>query len=124
MATPPMTSVAAWALLALGVGHVGFTFVKFRGPLLAGVGDGFTNQFKLPEERRTALWFALFGPLLILAGHTAVHAAAVGDMALIRLVGGYVFATSVIGVAALPKSPFLASLLVSGLLLCRGLGLY
>ncbi|KQV91732.1 DUF6463 family protein [Rhizobacter sp. Root1221] len=123
MPVPPMTTEAAWALLALGLGHVAYTFAKFRGPLKAAAGDGFTNQFKWPEERRTALWFALFGPLLILAGHTAVHAAAAGDMALIRIVGGYVFTTSVIGVAAVPKSPFLLSLPVSGLLLARSLGL-
>ena len=123
MSLPSLTSEAAWALLALGVGHVAYTFARFRGPLRAAASDGFMNQFKWPEERRTALWFALFGPLLILAGHTAVHAAAAGDLGLIRIVGGYVFTTSVIGVAAVPRSPFLLSLPVSGLLLARGLGL-
>jgi hypothetical protein len=42
-----------------------------------------------PETRRTAFWFAMFGPLFMLAGQVAVHAAAIGDSSLYRLVGLY-----------------------------------
>ena len=112
--------IAAWSLLALGFAHVVFALVKFRAPLLAAVSAGFVGQFKSPEVRRTAFWFTIFGSLLILAGHTAVHAAAVGDLPLLRIVGTYVFVGSVIGVSAFPKSPFLASLVVSALLLGAG----
>jgi hypothetical protein len=59
----------------------------------------------------------------MLAGQVAVHAAAAGDMGLYRLVGLYLLAVSVIGVIAIPKSPFLAGLLISALIVAAGYGL-
>jgi hypothetical protein len=64
----------------------------------------------------------MFGPLLMLAGQVAVHAAAAGDMGLYRLVGLYLLAVSVVGVIAIPKSPFLAGLLISALIVAAGYG--
>jgi hypothetical protein len=113
---------SSWALVTLGVAHIGFGIVKYRAPLRDGVVAGFVGRFSEPEMRRTAFWFVLFGLPLLLAGHLAVRAAGRADNDLLGLVGGYVFATSLIGVAAFPRSPFPASLIVSVLLILAGHG--
>jgi hypothetical protein len=118
-----MTTTLAWLLFALGVGHIGYAFVKFRAPLLAGISAGVVGQFGAPEIRRTAFWFTMFGPLLMLAGQVAVHAAAIGDMRLYQMVGFYLLAVSVVGTAVLPKSPFLVGFAISVLLVAAGYGL-
>jgi len=117
-----MTTTLAWLLFALGIGHIGYAFVKFRTPLLEGLSAGVVGKFEAPEVRRTAFWFAMFGPLLMLAGQVAVHAAAIGDLGLYRLVGQYLLAVSVIGVLVIPKSPFLVGLLISALIVAAGYG--
>jgi uncharacterized membrane protein HdeD (DUF308 family) len=106
----------AWALFVLGIGHIAYGLVAFKAPLAAAVAAGFVGKFNAPELRRTAFWFLIFGPLLMLAGHAALHAVAIGDLSLLRIVGAYALVTSLIGVAAFPKSPFIAALLVSALL--------
>jgi Family of unknown function (DUF6463) len=110
------TNVLALLLFALGVGHIAYACVKFRAPLLEGLSAGVVGQFSFPEARRTAFWFTMFGPLLMLAGQVALHAAQAGDLGLFRLVGAYLLAVSVVGVIALPKSPFLVGLAISSLL--------
>jgi hypothetical protein len=115
-----MASVFAWLVFALGVGHLGYAIVVFGQPLLAGVAGGIIGQFNTPEIRRTAFWFLMFGPLLMLAGHVAVHAVEVGDMKLYKLVGFYLLVISAIGALALPKSPFSVALIVTLLLLASG----
>jgi hypothetical protein len=112
----------SWALFVLGIGHVLYGAAKFRGPLMAGLSAGFVGQFSAPETRRTAFWFVLVGPLLMLAGQVAIHAVAVDDLPLLRLVAAYLLAVSVVGVAALPRSPFVVALLLSALLLVAGYG--
>ena len=126
-ASIPLTSsllavVSSWALVTLGVAHIAFGIVKYRAPLRDAVVAGFVGRFSEPEPRRTAFWFVLFGLPLLLAGHVAVRAAGRADNDLLGLVGGYVFATSLIGVAAFPRSPFPASLIVSVLLILAGRG--
>jgi hypothetical protein len=118
-----MTNTLAWLLFALGVGHLIYGSIKFKTPLIEAASAGWVGQFSSPEIRRTAFWFLIFGPLLMLAGHTAVHAVAVGDAALFKMVGAYALVTSVVGVAALPKSPFWAALLISSLMLACSYGL-
>ena len=117
-----MSNTIAWLLFALGVAHIAYGIVKFRGPLSEVMAAGFFGQFKMSEVRRTAFWFVIFGPLLMLAGHTAVHAVAVGDLDLLKVIGSYALVISVVGVAAFPKSPFWASLIVSPLLIAAGYG--
>lgn len=117
-----MTTTLAWLLFALGVGHLGYAFFKFKEPLLAGISAGIVGQFGFPEVRRTAFWFTVFGPLLMFAGQVAVHAASTGDVALYRLVGFYLLAISAVGMLALPKSPFLVGLLISALIVAAGYG--
>jgi hypothetical protein len=117
-----MSNAVAWALFALGIAHIAFGLVKFKAPLAEAASAGFVGQFMAPELRRTAFWFVILGPLVMLAGHAAVHAVEVGDLALLRIVGIYGFFTSVVGVVAVPKSPFWAVLVVSGLLLAAGCG--
>lgn len=69
-----MANILAWSLFVLGIGHIFYGFVKFRRPVAEAVAEGFVNKFKTPEVRRTAFWFFNFGPLLMLAGNTAIHA--------------------------------------------------
>jgi hypothetical protein len=118
-----MANAVAWGLFALGVAHIVFGLVKFRGPLADALSAGFVGQFQVPEVRRTAFWFMVCGPFLMLAGHAAIHAVSVGDLALLKLIGLYATLTSLIGVAAFPKSPFWGALLLSPLLLAAGHGL-
>jgi hypothetical protein len=117
-----MSNTTAWLLFVLGVSHIIYGVVKFRGPLSEVMAAGFFGQFKMSEVRRTAFWFLIFGPLLMLAGHTAIHAVAIGDLGLLKVIGWYVLFISVVGASAFPKSPFLASLLVSPLLIAAGYG--
>ena len=117
-----MSSIVAWALFALGIAHIAFGLVRFKTPLAEAASAGFVGQFKTPEIRRTAFWFLIAGPLTVLAGHTAIHAVAVGDLALLRVIGTYALITAVIGAAAFPKSPFLALLVISPLLIAAGYG--
>ena len=122
MTTTILSSVSAWALVVLGLAHVSFGLVKFNAPLRAALSSGFIGQFASPEIRRTAFWFVLFGIPLTLAGHLAVVASGRGDFVMLRVIGGYVFVASLIGVAAFPRSPFPASLAVSCLLILASLG--
>lgn len=118
----PMRTTFAWLLFALGIGHIGYAFVKFRSALFDGISAGVVGQFGAPEFRRTAFWFVMFGPLLVLAGHVAMHAAATGDLHLYRLVGLYLLGISAVGVIVLPKFPFLIGLLISALIVAAGYG--
>lgn len=118
----PLATVSSWALVALGVAHIAFGVCKYRVPLREAVAAGFVGRFDAPDLRRTAFWFVMFGLPLLLAGHVAVRAAGSGDLALLRLVGAYVMAASVIGTAAFPRSPFPVSLLVAALLVLAGHG--
>ncbi len=113
---------AAWSLLILGVAHIAFALVRFKRPLYEAVKDGFIGKFALPELRRTAFWFLIFGLPLMAAGHAAVHAVSAGDLVLIRILGYYVSVTSIIGALAFPKSPFSASLIVAVMLVAAGYG--
>lgn len=117
-----MSNVVAWSLFALGIGHIAFGLVRYKLPFAEAASAGFIGQFNAPEIRRTAFWFLIVGPLTLLAGHTALHAVAVGDLTLLKIVGAYALITAVIGVSAFPKSPFLALLVISPLLIAAGYG--
>lgn len=117
-----MTTPLAWLLFALGAAHIAYAFIKFRAPLLAGLSAGVVGRFGAPEIRRTAFWFTMFGPLLMLAGQVAVHAASIADLALYRLVAQYLLAVSLVGVLVIPKSPFLVGAIVSALMVAAGHG--
>ncbi len=118
-----MSNIVAWLLFALGAIHIVFGVLKFKATLAEALSAGFVGQFKTPEVRRTAFWFLMCGPLLMLTGHIAVHAVAIGDLALLKIIGTYLLITSIIGVTAFPKSPFWASLVISPLVISAGYGL-
>jgi hypothetical protein len=109
-------------MFLLGIGHIVFGLVRYKGPVVDAVSAGFVGKFAKPEVRRTAFWFLIFGPLLMLAGQVGIHAVAQGDLALLRLLGVYAFITAVLGVAAFPKSPFWAPLFVAPVLVAVGNG--
>lgn len=118
-----MALILAWTLFILGFGHVAYGFAKFRAPLIDAAKAGYVGQFGASDARRAAFWFVIFGPLLVLAGHVAIHAVQVSDMPLLRMVGAYMSAISVLGIAAFPKSPFLAGVVVSPLLVAASYGI-
>jgi hypothetical protein len=120
-----MSNFIAWTLFILGIGHIAYGVVKFKQPLALATAagfSGFVRQFKTTEIVRTAFWFLLFGPLLMLAGHVAVHAVAMGDLVLLKIVGAYLMFVSVVGLAVLPRSPFLVAGVLSALVLAAGYG--
>ena len=118
-----MENILAWSLFVLGIGHIIYGIIKFRDPVSDAVSEGFVNKFKVPEIRRTAFWFLMYGPLLVFAGHTSVHAVSNSDFSLLRLVGYYLLASSIVGFFAIPKSPFLVGVVISPLLIAAGYGL-
>lgn len=118
-----MASVLAWLLFALGVAHLSFGVLKYRSALAGAISSGFVGRFKEPEERRTAFWFTIFALPLMLVGQIAVHAAAQADLGVLRLIGIYLLVTSVVGVAAFPRSPFWGPLLLAPFLVAVGYGL-
>jgi len=118
-----MANMLAWSLFTLGIAHIVFGIMRFKAPLAAAFSAGFVGQFKAPEERRTAFWFLVVGPLLMFTGQVAVHAVSTGNFWLLRLIGIYLFITGAIGVTAFPRSPLWAPLLLSLLFIATGYGI-
>ena len=52
----------------------------------------------------------------------ALHAARAGDLELLRMLGFYLLAIALVGVLALPKSPFWAALLLGPVFIGAGFG--
>lgn len=117
-----MINTIAWLLFVLGIGHIVFGLIRFRVPLAEACRDGFVGKFETSEARRAAFWFMIFGPLLIGIGHAAIHAVSSGDLALLRIIGAYALFTSLAGVTAFPKSPFVVAMVLSLLLVAGGYG--
>ena len=115
-----MLTVGAWMLIGLGIAHVLFGLVRFRGPLGAILADGFIGAFMPDDSRRLAFWFVIAGPLLTLLGQVALRAIAIGDRGLLRTIGWYLAGTFVVGVLAFPKSPLWALLPPAILFVCAG----
>lgn len=117
-----MSRVVAWAVFALGLSHIIFGVLRYKAPLLEAAMAGFSGQFFLPEIRRTAFWFILAGPMFMLVGHLAIHAVAVKDLRVLRVIGWYMLLVAAVGVAAFPVSPLWAPLALAPLLLAAGYG--
>jgi uncharacterized membrane protein HdeD (DUF308 family) len=115
-----MTKTIAWAVFVLGLAHIVFGVLRFQAPLAEAVAAGFFDQFRETEARRTAFWFLMCGPLLMLVGHLALRAVARGDRAALRVIGSYALVTSLVGVAAFPRSPLWALFVLSLLLVAAG----
>jgi Family of unknown function (DUF6463) len=118
-----MTKTVAWAVFVLGLAHIVFGIARFEAPLTEAVNEGFSGKFSSPEVRRTAFWFIACGPLYMLIGHIAIHAVAIRDLKLLKVIGVYMLAFSSVGVAAFPVSPLWAPLLLSLPLIAAGYGL-
>ncbi|NEW05806.1 hypothetical protein GK047_07210 [Paenibacillus sp. SYP-B3998] len=114
--------VAAWILLALGIGHIIYGLIWFKVPFKEAFCEGFINKFKSNESRRSAFWFTIFGPLLTMSGHIAIYAANMSDMGLFSIIGYYLFIISFFGVLALPKSPLWVALILSLIFIAIGYG--
>ena len=117
-----LANFISWALFALGVVHIVFGLVRFRTALTEACAAGFIGQFKEPEIRRSAFWFLMCGPLLMVTGQVAVHAVAISDLWPMKVIGAYLLVTCGIGVAAFPKSPLWAPLALSPFFILAGFG--
>lgn len=114
-----LRAMAAWKRKG-GLAHIVFGLTRFRVPLLEAPGSGLVGQFAEPEVRRTAFWFLMVGPLLMLIGQLCVRAVDSGDLQSLRIVGVYLFCFSLVGIAAFPVSPFWAALIISLLFIAVG----
>ena len=101
-----MAVVAAWILVALGVGHTVVGLAGFKKRLEEAISAGFVGQFVGYPDRQTAFWFMIFGPLLVMVGHLAIHAANAADRELLKIIGFYLLTISAVGSLAQPTSPF------------------
>ncbi len=117
-----MAIIAAWILVILGLGHTAVGVVMFKKPLVEAVRAGFVGQFAGHPDRLTAFWFMIFGPLLVMGGHLAIHAVNTADARLLRIIGFYLLAVAVVGSLAEPKSPFWMGLVSSAVLIGAGYG--
>jgi hypothetical protein len=119
-----MVVVAAWILFCLGFGHTILGFIWFKQAFKDAWVDGLIGKFGVGavEIRRLAFWFTLVGPLMIMGGHIAIHAGRVGDLGLLKIIGFYLLLIAMIGVLALPKSPFWAALLLCPIFIAGGYG--
>jgi hypothetical protein len=113
-------AAAMWALVVLGVLHVVMGLVRFRESFAAVWREGVVGKFKKDDARRVAFWFTIAGPLLIAVGHLGVRAVYAADFEVVRIIGIYLFVTSMLGVISFPKSPFWATLVLSLVLLTGG----
>ncbi len=110
----------AWTTFVLGIVHIVFGILKFKLPLAEAVSAGFFDQFREHDARRAAFWFLMCGPFLMLMGHIAIRAVASGDPAVLKIIGLYALAASVVGIAAFPMSPLWSLLVLSLLLIAAG----
>jgi hypothetical protein len=117
-----MVTVAAWIILSLGIIHCLLGLAWFKKPIGEAINEGFFGKFQGIEPRRLAFWFTIFGPLLIMSGHIALYAASESNLSLLRLIGFYLVLVSLLGVMALPKSPFWATLILAPVLIAGGFG--
>jgi hypothetical protein len=117
-----MAIIAAWILVALGLGHIAVGVVLFKRPLAGAVRAGFVGQFVGHPDRRAAFWFMFFGPFLLMGGHLAIHAVNTADAGLVKIIGFYLLAVGVVGSLALPKSPFWVGLVLSFVFIGAGYG--
>jgi hypothetical protein len=58
----------------------------------------------------------------MLTGHLAMHAVAVRDLRVLRVIGWYMLVVSAVGIVAFPVSPLWAPLVLALLLLAAGYG--
>ena len=117
-----MVLIAAWILIVLGVGHTAVGGVLFKKPLADAVRAGFVGQFEHYPDRRAAFWFMIFGPLLIMGGHLAIHAVKTADTGLLKIIGFYLLAVALVGSLAQPTSPFWVALIAAAVFVAAGYG--
>jgi Family of unknown function (DUF6463) len=117
-----MVIIVAWILVMLGLGHMAVGIVMFKKPLVAAVRAGFVGQFMGHPDRRAAFWFMIFGPLVVIVRHLAIHAGNTADAGLLKIIGFYLLTVALVGSLAMPKSPFWVGLLSSAAFIATGYG--
>ncbi len=117
-----MSNTIAWSLFILGIAHIAYGLLKFKKPLSDALSEGFYNRFEPFDDRKLAFWFVLFGLMLMLAGHAAIHAVTVNDLNIVKIISYYAGVISLIGLIAFPKSPFSVSIVIAILLIAVGYG--
>src|SRR5262249_39115789 len=117
-----MVILVAPILVMLGLGHMAVGIVMFKKPLVAALRAGFVGQFMGHPDRRAAFWFMIFGPLLVMVGHLAIHAVNTADAELLKIIGFYLLAVAVVGSLAMPNSPFWVGQVSSAVFIAAGYG--
>src|SRR5262249_22392951 len=117
-----MVIIAAWILIVLGLGHTAVGGVLFKKPLADAVRAGFVGQFEHYPDRRAAFWFIIFGPLMVMGGHLAIHAVKTADPGLLKIIGFYLLAVALVGSLAAPTSPFWVGLIAAAVFVAAGYG--
>lgn len=114
-----MANFISWFLVVFAILHLLVGVIRFRPAFVEAVKSGFVGQFSTLELRKTAFWFMISGLLVMLIGHLGIQAASQGDLRFFKTTGIYLFVVSMLGISAVPKSPFWGLLLASlGCLAC------
>jgi uncharacterized membrane protein len=94
--------------MALGVLHVALGFVKFEEPWRAMAAVGFYNIIDGDPQRRAAVWFTLFGVLVLVLGLAVRALERLGATRELRTVGIALLVLTFAGVLLMPTSGFWA----------------
>ena len=103
----------AWVIAVLGALHILLGLIRFRTPLKQIIKSGYVGRFGDSDLNRSAFWFIIFGPLLMLVGHVAVYAASSNNAELLKIIGSYLLVISAVAVVSVPKAPFWITLALS-----------
>lgn len=117
-----MVLIAAWTLAVLGVVHIFTGLIMFRQPIREALKEGAFGKFQGIDSRRLAFWFTIFGVLVMGLGHAAILAVTAENLSLLKIIGFYMLALSVIGALAQPRSPFWIALALSPIFIGAGYG--
>lgn len=111
-ATPPMPRAlaarASGLLQLLGVAHAAVGVIKYRSELAAIASDGIFNAVNGHPERLIAFWFLVVAPALWMCGRLLAVAESTGHLKVQVAAGRLLIGLGLVGILAMPTSPFWA----------------
>ena len=99
---------ASGLLQLLGVAHAAVGVIKYRSELAAVASDGVFNAVKGDPERLVAFWFLVVAPALWMSGRLFAVAESTGHLKVQVVAGRVLIGLGLVGVLAMPASPFWA----------------
>ncbi len=93
-------------LIATAVAHAVVAVAVYRRPLKAIWNDGIVNAVMPNYDRRAAVWFLLFAPVLFGLGQITNRAVERGDARILRIVAWNFLCIGVPGALLIPRSGF------------------